>query len=129
MATIRKTIRISAPLDRVWAQATDVGNVSELVAGLAASRLEGDLRTCTTHDGQSLSERIITNDAALRRVVYTVTSSPWNFEFHSSAWDFEADGDETVLTWETDIKPDGLAAPLEAYIDSEVANIARGLAS
>ena len=129
MATLVKTFEIDAPLDRVWARVADVGAVSDLFAMLADASVDGDVRTCNTVDRKQLKELIVSIDDIHKRLVYSVTESPFGFHFHSASWQLEPAGPKTRLVWHTDVKPDAMVAALEPVIDSEIPNIVRGLAA
>ncbi|MEO0600794.1 MAG: SRPBCC family protein [Myxococcota bacterium] len=129
MATIKKTLEIAAPIERVWERVADLEGVRNLFAMLADASLDGEVRTCRTVDGQQLKELIVSCDPELRRLVYAVVDSPFGFDFHAASWQLEPVAGGTRLTWYTEVKPDGAAAVLEPVIDGELPNIAAGLAA
>ena len=129
MATIHKQFTIDAPIDRVWSKMSDLVGVHSLLGMLTNAEVDGDIRVCQTKDGASLKELIVSVDSEQKRLVYAITESPFNFEFHSASWQAIPDGDGTIFEWYTDLKPDRLAETIELIIDGERENIIKGLSS
>ena len=123
MATIYKKLKVNAPSDKVWRKVADVGGVHKLLGVITESHLEGDTRYCTTAQGGTLKERIVSIDNNLKRISYSITSSPFGFEYHASSWQVTADGDGSIVEWFTDVKPDTAAEGLGQLIESEGGNI------
>lgn len=106
MATIRHHARIDRPADEVWALVADAGDIS-WVDGIDACSLDGDVRTVSTM-GIEVQERIVTNDAALRRVQYSIVGGPMVPEHHVATLDVLEDGDGCVFVYSCDLRPDDL---------------------
>lgn len=106
MATIRHHARIARPADEVWAQVTDAGDITWL-DGIDACSLDGDVRTVSTM-GIEVQERIVTNDAALRRLQYTIVGGPLVPEHHLATLDVLEDGDGCIFVFGCDLRPDEL---------------------
>ncbi len=128
MATIHKQFKINAPIDQVWANISDLTNVHTLFSMLDNTEIKGNTRTCRIQDGGELKELIISVDETKKRLVYAITESPFNFEFHCASWQVIPGNDGTIFEWYTDIKPDNLASTIKHVIDSEQDNIVKGLA-
>ncbi len=129
MATIYKRFVLDTSADSAWQKVRATQNVHELFGMLVDARVDGDQRVCRTTDGGELVERIITVDDAARRIAYTITDSPFGFEFHSASWQISEHGGETVFEWFTDVKPDPIAEVLDVVIDGEKNNIIAGLSA
>jgi hypothetical protein len=108
MASIRIHTRIDAPADDVWKVVADTGNIADWFGPISESSQTGDVRTVTLAGGPTLEERIVTNDAELRRLQYQITSG-LPLESHLGTIDVIDDGGSTLLVYSTDVKPDALA--------------------
>lgn len=129
MATVHRRFTLNTSADSAWQKIRATQNVHKLFDMLVDAEVDGDKRVCRTADGGELVERIITVDDDARRIVYTITDSPFDFEFHSASWQvYEQDG-KTVFEWYTDVKPDPVAEMLIGVIDGEKDNIVAGLSS
>jgi len=117
MTTLRKTFDIEAGIDTVWAKISDIGGISKLIGFLQDSELSGEDRVCTLADGGRLEEKIISVDADLHRVLYSITSSPLNMSFHVASMELEPTQDGTRFIWTTDIQPSQAAAQFEPMLD------------
>lgn len=129
MATIHKQFQVNAPIEQVWSKMSDLSSVHTLFGMLQNTALEGDQRVCRTQDGGELKELIVSIDPGQKRLVYAITESPFNFEFHCASWQAIPNGESTIFEWYTDLKPDALAGTIEQVIESEQQNIIQGLAS
>lgn len=127
MATIHKRFKINASADKVWEKMSDFSNVHTLFNMLSNAQLNGDVRVCRTADGGEMKELMVSADHLQKRLVYSITESPFDFEFHCASWQAIAEGSHTIFEWYTDLKPDGMASIIEEVIDSERENIIRGL--
>lgn len=104
MATIRHHARIKAPADQVWKLVTDTGNIAWM-PGVDESSQEGDVRTVKLGP-MEIKEQIITNDAELRRVQYSIIDPPMGS--HLATVDVFEDGDGSFLVYSCDISPDDM---------------------
>jgi len=129
MATIRKTIDINASPENVWAKISDIGGISRLIGFLSDSKVSGDARVCTMADGGVLKEEIVSIDADLHRVVYSITESPLNLSFHVASMELEPTPTGTRFTWTTDLKPDEASAQFGPLLDMAVKDMEKTLAS
>lgn len=117
MTTIRKTIDIKADIDSVWAKISDIGGISNLIGFLQDSEFSGDERVCTLKDGGKLVESIISVDADLHRVMYSITASPLNMSFHVASMELEQTPTGVRLIWTTDLQPEQAAEQFEPLMD------------
>ncbi len=123
MASLRSTTRIDRPADEVWAVVSDVGSVSAWFPGMAASRVDGGVRTITLAPGAELVEDVVTNDGELHRFQYAITSAPFPLEYHLGTVDvLDVDGSALVV-YSTEIRPDALAAVMGPSIEGGVAGL------
>jgi len=129
MATIRKVIEIDATPEAVWAKISDVAGISNLIGFLENSVLDGDRRVCTLVDGGELKEDIISVDTNLKRVVYTITASPLNLDFHVAAMEVQANGATARLIWSTDLLPAAAAEHVGPMLDMASKDLAETLAA
>ncbi|MEL7371875.1 MAG: SRPBCC family protein [Myxococcota bacterium] len=128
VATVFKRLSIDAPIDAVWEKIADLEGVHNLMSFLKDAKVEGDRRVCTIHDGAQLTELILGVDPKNRRIAYSITDSPFGFEFHAASWQLRGDKDGTELEWFTDVKPDAAAETVSQAIDGEAAHIVSALA-
>ena len=56
--TVTNTVEINAGPDDVWAVLADLPATRRWLPGVVSARIDGDLRVCTTADGQEIHERI-----------------------------------------------------------------------
>ncbi|WP_298291495.1 SRPBCC family protein [uncultured Litoreibacter sp.] len=129
MTTISKTITINAPISKVWEKVSDTGRISDLIGFLASSIQEGDSRVCMLEGGGELTEKIVSVDHELKRVVYAITSSPLNMDFHVATMQLEEDHDNTRLNWIVDLLPADARDHMEPMLDSACADMTKALAA
>ncbi|HEY1708526.1 MAG TPA: SRPBCC family protein [Rhizomicrobium sp.] len=117
MASIRKTLEIDAPIEKIWAALADYHNVHTRVAPgfVTDSKPEGDIRVLTFSNGSVAREKLVSLDEALHRLVYTIVDG--RPTHHDASVDLTAlDGARTRFVWTTDVLPDELAP----YIDGQM---------
>jgi carbon monoxide dehydrogenase subunit G len=108
MATVRRELRIDRPPTDVWAVVGDPTTIHEWFPGIAASTVEGDVRTITLESGLPLPERIVTVDPILRRFQYRIEGGI--FRNHQGTIDVLDLGDDTsMVVYSTDAEPDVMA--------------------
>ncbi|CAN5735255.1 hypothetical protein BH11PSE7_BH11PSE7_07450 [soil metagenome] len=122
MATIYREFTITADTAKVWDALRDYGALDKLVGEGFVTRctLEGDVRSITFANGQSVREQLVGVDEAARRICYTVLGGRATHH-HASAQVFDAGGGTTRFVWITDLLPHELAAPVGAMMDHGVA--------
>jgi Polyketide cyclase / dehydrase and lipid transport len=132
MASIRKVIPLGASPEAVWEALADFQAVHERVASgfVTGSRPEGADRVVTFAAGGEAQERLVTADAAGRRLVYTVVRGPLGATHHQASVEVhETPGDEGChLVWTTDVLPDDLGPVIDGLMDQGAVAIARTLA-
>jgi hypothetical protein len=107
MATIRETIHIDAPPDKVWAGVRDPLALLDWFDGLDGGEMVGNARKIKMGD-ITVTEEIVTVDDDLRRFQYAITDMPIPVEFHLSTIDVLEDGDGTLIVYGVDVRPDML---------------------
>jgi Polyketide cyclase / dehydrase and lipid transport len=131
MATIRKVIPLGASPEAVWEALADFQAVHERVAPgfVTGSRPEGADRVVTFAAGGEAQERLVTADAAARRLVYTVVSSGLGATHHQASVEVhEVPGEGgSQLVWTTDVLPDTLAPVVDGLMDQGAVAIAHTL--
>lgn len=117
MTTVHKTARLTVAPSVAWARIAEIGNVHEIVPAVVECRLDGDTRFCTFADGGQLTERIVSIDAELMRLAYSITDSPFPLECHAASMRVLPDANGCRLDWTTDLKPDALKESLAPLFD------------
>jgi Polyketide cyclase / dehydrase and lipid transport len=132
MATIRKVIPLGASPEAVWEALADFQAVHERVAPgfVTGSRPEGEDRVVTFAAGGEAQERLVTADAAGRRLVYTVVRGALGATHHQASVEVhEVPGEGgSQLVWTTDVLPDTLGPVVDGLMDQGAVAIARTLA-
>lgn len=104
-ATIRTEVLIDAPPAQVWAAVRDVGAPDKRLARgfVTAASMQGDVRSVTFVNGQTVKERIVSIDDDLRRLSYGAVES--RATFHAASIEIVKAGRGSRLIWITDILP------------------------
>jgi hypothetical protein len=125
VATIRKEIELNVPAERVWDKIADTSNISKLVGFVETSRQQGDARVCTLQGGGELTEKIVSVDHDLKRVMYSITESPLNMDFHSASMEVigAEGGNATRLLWTVDLLPSEAVDAMAPMLDSACADM------
>jgi len=130
MASIRKEIRINAPVERVWDALKDVGALhTKLVPGFVKDTvLEGKSRVVVFSNGMSVREDIVGVDAAQRRVAWAVVGQ--QFRHYNGAARVEADpkGGSRFI-WTVDLLPDEMASQVEQMMSTGIAVVRQTMES
>ncbi len=109
MASIYAEVTINRTADEVWADVSDVGEISGMLDIVSASSADGDVRKCTLANGAEIAEKILSIDHENRRVGYTITEG-LPFDHHAASMQvFDAGNGTSTLRWITDVKPDAEA--------------------
>jgi Polyketide cyclase / dehydrase and lipid transport len=131
MASIRKVIPLRASPEAVWEALADFQAVHERVAPgfVTGSRPEGEDRVVTFAAGGEAQERLVTADAAGRRLVYTVVRGALGATHHQASVEVhEVPGEGgSQLVWTTDVLPDTLAPVVDGLMDQGAVAIAHTL--
>ncbi len=124
MASLRKEIRISASVDRVWDALRDVGALhTKLVPGFVKDTvLDGNSRVVVFSNGMTVREEIVGVDAAQRRVAWAIVGQQFR-HYNGAAW-VEADpkGGSRFI-WTVDVLPNELASQVEQMMTTGIAVI------
>ncbi len=107
MATMRETIHIDVPPDKVWAGVRDPLALLDWFEGLDGGEMVGSARQLKMGD-ITVTEEIVTVDDDLRRFQYSITEMPIPVEYHLATIDVLEDGDGTLIIYGVDVKPDML---------------------
>lgn len=129
MATIQNTIDVAAPIEKVWAKISDVGKISGLLGMLVESKITGNKRVCTLGDGGVLHEDIITINPDMKRVVYSITESPLNLDFHVAEMALSNIDTGTRLVWTVDVIPAEAVPHLEPVLSAASEDLKKSLAT
>ena len=125
MASIRKDLHLNVAAEKVWDALADFHNVhTRLAPGfVTASQPQGEgARLVTFANGAQAKEILVTADAALRRLVYTIPSE--RMTHHSASAEIIPDGPHRCrFIWTTDVTPDALAP----YIDAQMSEGAKAM--
>jgi hypothetical protein len=131
MASIRKDIPLGASPEAAWEALADFQAVHERVAPgfVTGSRPQGGDRVVTFAAGGEAQERLVTADAAARRLVYTVVRGALGATHHQASVEVhEVPDGGCRLVWTTDVLPDDLAPLIDGLMDQGAVAIARTLA-
>lgn len=114
MATIRKEFEVPAPAEAVWEVLRDFGGLTRLAPGfVSACSVEegGAVRLVTFANGMQARERLVTLDAAAKRLVYTVEGGRPT-HYNAVARVQALSPGRCRFEWTVDLLPDALAAPI-----------------
>jgi carbon monoxide dehydrogenase subunit G len=123
MASIRKTFDVTASPESAWAALADFCALHEkLVPGFVTACVpeeDGQVRLITFANGMQVRERLVTSDAAARRLVYTAFGA--RTSHYNAAVEVQpgANGGSR-LTWTVDLLPDSLAGAIEGMMGAAV---------
>ena len=122
MASIRKEMRIDAPVERVWDALKDVGALhTKLVPGfMKDTQMEGNTRVVTFGNDMVAREEIV--ERGCRAATRGVGIVGQQFRHYSGAACVESDpkGGSRFI-WTTDLLPDELAAQVDQMMTAGIA--------
>jgi ketosteroid isomerase-like protein/uncharacterized protein YndB with AHSA1/START domain len=98
MPTIHNDVTIARPPADVWALLRDLTAVTDWVPGIAAARLDGTRRICTTSDGAEIHEEIELDDSR-RAYAYTQPVHPLGFESSRGTIVVTRNGGDSHVAW------------------------------
>ena len=127
MASIYKDFPIDAAPDDVWAAVRDFGAVDRLAPGfVTGSRLDGDARVVTFHNGTVARELFIDCDHARQRLAYAIISE--RVKHYGASVQVIADGkSNTRMIWIVDVLPDEIAPYISGQMDQGVIAVQKAL--
>lgn len=125
MATVDKQVRIERPAAEVWDVVGDVGGLAAWFPGIASSSVDDAQRVCELEGGAgTLVETIVAYDDAARTYEYQITDAPMPVESHHARVEVRPDGEEaTVVSWRTEVEPDGTAEAMDGMFDQALAQL------
>ena len=129
MASIVMDAVVAAPAAKVWHGLANVGAAHRVFAGvLSDCRLDDEMvRIVTFANGLVIRERIVSVDAELRRIAYTVTGR--DFVHHHASMQVLPVGDnECRFIWITDVLPDAAAERIRPLMGAGVAAMQKAFA-
>jgi uncharacterized protein YndB with AHSA1/START domain len=126
MTSIRKEIRISAPVERVWDALRDVGALhTKLVPGFVKDTvLEGNSRVVVFSNGMTVREDIVSIDAAQRRVAWAIVGQQFR-HYNGAAWVETDPKGGSRFVWTVDLLPNELASQVEQMMTTGIAVVRR----
>ncbi len=128
MASIIMEAAVHASADTVWDALSNVGEAHRVFTGLLSDcRLENDdIRIATFAHGLVARERIVSVDAARRRIAYSVISG--GFEHHGASMSVVPGGDSTCqFVWTCDVLPHSAADRIRPLMEAGIAALKRTL--
>lgn len=78
---------------------------------------------------EEIHERILSVNHDTRRIAYTITQSPFGFEFHAASWQVAPHQGGAKVTLLIDVLPDQAASALDGVIEPERETIVAALQS
>ena len=130
MASIHREILIEAHPDEVWAAVRDFGAVHRRLAPgfVVDSRLDGDARIVTFHNGTIAREPLVDCDDERRRLVYSLISE--RVRHYNASVQVFPDGElRTRVSWIVDVLPHDVAPYIASQMDLAVLAMKKALAS
>jgi hypothetical protein len=127
LATIRHHTRIARSADDVWILVSDP-DIGGWFPGVDSCTIDGDVRTIGTM-GIEVQEQVVTTDDNLRRFQYSIIGGAMVPEHHIATIDVIEDGDESILIYSCDVKPDEAGALLGPVLEQATAAIKNELES
>lgn len=120
MATVRREFEVEASADDVWDVFRDVGAVhTRLAPGFVVDTVvDGDTRQVTFANGIVVHERIVSLDDGARRLAYSIVGG--SAEHHSASFEVRGIDGYSVVTWTTDLLPDGTAENFARMMDAGI---------
>ena len=127
MASIHKDIPIDANADAVWAAVRDFGAVDRLAPEFVTeSRLDGDARVVTFHNGNVARELLVDCDEARRRLAYAIVNE--RVRHYNASVQVTGDGGTfSRIVWTVDVLPNEVAPYIEGQMDIAALAMQRSL--
>jgi hypothetical protein len=117
MASLHKTIRIHAAIDKIWDAVRDIGALhTRLVPGFVVdTQLEPGARMVTFANGMRIREPIITLDETRRRLVWGAEGGATTH--YNAVLQLVADGEYTIVHWTSDFLPNAVEPAISGMQD------------
>jgi carbon monoxide dehydrogenase subunit G len=129
MASITKDIPVHAHPDAVWDAVRDFGAVHQrLNPGFVVdSRLDGNARVLTFHNGVVAREEFVNCDEERRRLVYAIVGGE-RVKHYNGAVQVIGDGDNrSRIIWIVDVLPNEIATYISEQMDIAAAAMQKTL--
>lgn len=122
MASVHRSIHISAPASRVWNALEDVGALhTKLVPGFVVDcQLEGQARLVTFANGLKAKELIVDVDRELMRVSWSAVGGRLSHH-NASAQVIPSGKDSCDVVWIADLLPHEMAPAIAGMIEQGLA--------
>ena len=122
MASIRREISIDASPKLTWDAIRDVGAVhTRLAVGFVTdTKMEGEARIVTFHNGLVARELIVDLDEAAKRLAWAVVGGRLTHH-NASLQVFAEDERSSRVVWIADLLPNNLASVVAGMIDDGMA--------
>jgi carbon monoxide dehydrogenase subunit G len=129
MASIHKDIPVDAHPNDVWAAVRDFGAVHQrLGPGFAIdSRLDGNARIVTFHNGVVAREEFVDCDDARRRLVYAIVGGERVKHYNASVQVFADSEQRSRIIWVIDVLPNEIAPYISSQMDLAVVAMQKAL--
>ena len=108
MADGKVEVKIERSPDEVWALIGDFGGLANWMPGIDACELDGDVRKLQTM-GMEIQEQLKSRDDRTRTISYSIVDAPISLEHHLATISIAGSGDDSILTWAWEIRPDDMA--------------------
>ena len=105
MASLRNTIAIDAPPERVWEVLGDLAATSEWLPGTLDARMEGAIRVCRMADGSDVREEISDYSPERRTYRYRHLEIPLPVRESSGTFAVEPADGGAVVVLESEFEP------------------------
>ncbi len=127
MASITKDFPIDTGPEAVWAAVRDFGAVHRLAPGFVTdTRLDGDARIVTFHNGNVARELFVDCDDAQRRLVYAIINE--RVKHYSASMQVLGDGQaRSRVIWIVDVLPKEIAPYISGQMDQGVLAMQKAL--
>ena len=128
MASIQKDIPIDARPDDVWAAVRDFGAVHRRLAPgfVTDTRLDGDARIVTFHNGTVARELLVDCDDTKRRLAYAIVGE--RVKYYTASIQILTDGEaSTRMIWIVDVLPNEIAPYISGQMDLGVLAMQKAL--
>lgn len=117
MATADVGFELDLPASAAWELIADFGSPARIAPGFVRECVvDGDERIVTFESGATVREKLITSDAARRRLVYSVIGG--SFDHHNAAMEVLALGcSRSAIRWIADMAPEDIQPLIQAMME------------
>lgn len=126
MATFRFHTRVTASPGDVWDVLSVVDHIPQWFPGVDKAVFDGRHRILTLAGGGTLTARVVTSDARLRRLQYRfLDGMPVPIAFHLGTLDVIEDASGSLVLYSQQIEPDELGAIVGPAVAGGIEGIRR----